>query len=868
VEAAPAPLVRVVVLNWNSAWLTARCVRSLRRSTYPADRMEIVVVDNASIDGSLPRLTTDLDGVRFVANPSNLGFAEGNNRALRDTGDAEFVALVNNDAVVDPGWLEPLVDALRSTPRAGAAAPKMLLETPFVSVPVNGRATIAAVEVDGVDVTRRCGYHDAVARAHPTIPLVVEHTVVGRATLDVPVAAAGPVTVTICWHPGPEARLSVDGEVVASSDHSITVAADGPRSVLLNGLGTELTPWAEGIERWFGEVDRPNLADHEVWGFSGGAVLLRTEMLRDVGLFDPKLFAYYEDTDLVWRSRRRGWSVVCTPSSVVHHLHGGSAGPEARGFFFLNYRNWLLTVLRNAPPRRILRALAVARRLSWPAFRRNVFGRVRRGQRPDARITLAWLRVGVGVAALAPRALWTRRRGARVGARPTDRTISRLMPDTPPRPPRRRPGGPLLCYVDVTETLRSGWRAGIQRVVCELVRHLPDADHDIELVAVCWSKVHGRFRRLDTAEYASLLAPTATQQPAGPGAAPGRVRRVAALVMHRSGAAPAVHAIRRRRELAAVPLAHRHLLLDDLEPGSVLLDLDASWNPTTAPRSELLERLRTRGIHTVALQYDLIPITHPEWFIPQLVDVFTAHVDAHLDAGSTFACISENTRAALVDHARRTGRAEPRATVVTLGAHREDLHDHACSTSTSADPYFLMVGTIEPRKNHAVVLDAFDRLHPDHPDLRLVVVGRAGWNNDAVLRRLETAGPQVEWRTSVTDTELDGLYRGARAVIVASITEGFGLPVVEALVRGTPVVSSRGGALPEAGGDHVEYFDAEAADQLGQLILRYATDHDHHRRRRAAAAAFRPTPWVATAAEVAAIVRQVGRDASAAAATR
>ena len=78
------PLVRVVVLNWNAAWLTARCVRSLQATDYPADRMEITVVDNASIDGSLTRLRTDLDDVTFLVNEANLGFAEGNNRAIND----------------------------------------------------------------------------------------------------------------------------------------------------------------------------------------------------------------------------------------------------------------------------------------------------------------------------------------------------------------------------------------------------------------------------------------------------------------------------------------------------------------------------------------------------------------------------------------------------------------------------------------------------------------------------------------------------------------------------------------------------------------------------------------------------------------
>ena len=76
-----SPFVRVVVLNWNQAWLTARCVRSVLATDYPPDQLEIVVVDNGSIDGSLERLQHDLERVRFVANDVNLGFAEGCNRS-------------------------------------------------------------------------------------------------------------------------------------------------------------------------------------------------------------------------------------------------------------------------------------------------------------------------------------------------------------------------------------------------------------------------------------------------------------------------------------------------------------------------------------------------------------------------------------------------------------------------------------------------------------------------------------------------------------------------------------------------------------------------------------------------------------------
>ena len=96
------PRVRVVVLNWNSWWFTRRCLRSLAATDHPADRLEVVLVDNGSIDGSLERLCHEFTGVTVVRNGANLGFAEGCNRAMRDLDGVDMVALVNNDAVVRP----------------------------------------------------------------------------------------------------------------------------------------------------------------------------------------------------------------------------------------------------------------------------------------------------------------------------------------------------------------------------------------------------------------------------------------------------------------------------------------------------------------------------------------------------------------------------------------------------------------------------------------------------------------------------------------------------------------------------------------------------------------------------------------------
>lgn len=118
------PLVHIIVLCWNGWDDTRECLESLRLVTYP--RACVVVVDNGSTDGTPGRVASDFPEVDLVCNGRNLGFAEGNNVGIRRALDlgADYVTLLNNDTVVEAGFLEPLVHALRD-PTVGAVSPEI-----------------------------------------------------------------------------------------------------------------------------------------------------------------------------------------------------------------------------------------------------------------------------------------------------------------------------------------------------------------------------------------------------------------------------------------------------------------------------------------------------------------------------------------------------------------------------------------------------------------------------------------------------------------------------------------------------------------------------------------------------------------------
>ncbi len=127
------PKVTVVVLNWNRAQDTRRCIESLLKVTYP--HVQILIVDNGSTDGSVGLLRGAFPGIDLIETGENLGYAGGNNVgvewALKQ--GAEFVVLLNNDTVVDPHFLEPLVEAAQKYPKAGFLGSKILyLDRPDV----------------------------------------------------------------------------------------------------------------------------------------------------------------------------------------------------------------------------------------------------------------------------------------------------------------------------------------------------------------------------------------------------------------------------------------------------------------------------------------------------------------------------------------------------------------------------------------------------------------------------------------------------------------------------------------------------------------------------------------------------------------
>ena len=153
-----------------------------------------------------------------------------------------------------------------------------------------------------------------------------------------------------------------------------------------------------------------------------------------------------------------------------------------------------------------------------------------------------------------------------------------------------------------------------------------------------------------------------------------------------------------------------------------------------------------------------------------------------------------------------------------------------CKTLKIDNPYFLYVGTIEPRKNLITLLKAFSKFKKSlNSDIKLIIVGQPGWKTGAFYNHLE----QNQYKrdiilTGFVDEEaLPQLYSHATAFIYPSEYEGFGLPILEAMACGAPVIAARNSSLTEVGGDAVHYFETKDAHDLCKSMEKvYLHGHD------------------------------------------
>lgn len=275
-------------------------------------------------------------------------------------------------------------------------------------------------------------------------------------------------------------------------------------------------------------------------------------------------------------------------------------------------------------------------------------------------------------------------------------------------------------------------------------------------------------------------------------------------------------------------------------PGSIFLLVSHKSLDQPAP----IQALRDAGARFVPLIHDLIPITHPEYSKPRQIRAHRRRMQVTAAMADAVLVNSAATGAALTSYLLAQNLKPPRIMAAPLGFDLPPA-EMAQPPPSSETPYFVALGTVEPRKNHHMLLalwrDLAETIGPGAP--RLVILGRRGWDNEIVFRMLDRCGGYgglVEERGGVDDGTIAIMLRGARALLFPSFAEGYGLPLVEALALGVPAICSDIPALVEVGGGVPEHLHPLDGAAWRRAILDYASDHSATR----AAQLGRLTNWV------------------------
>jgi glycosyltransferase involved in cell wall biosynthesis len=141
-----------------------------------------------------------------------------------------------------------------------------------------------------------------------------------------------------------------------------------------------------------------------------------------------------------------------------------------------------------------------------------------------------------------------------------------------------------------------------------------------------------------------------------------------------------------------------------------------------------------------------------------------------------------------------------------------------------AQPIFLMVGTMEPRKGHGQVLAAFDQLWATGVNVSLIIVGKQGWMMESLALQIQQHrefGHRLFWLIGISDEMLLRIYENATAIIAASEGEGFGLPLIEAARAKVPIIARDLPVFREVAGDHAFYFNGTTAESLSSALRQW-----------------------------------------------
>jgi len=242
-------------------------------------------------------------------------------------------------------------------------------------------------------------------------------------------------------------------------------------------------------------------------------------------------------------------------------------------------------------------------------------------------------------------------------------------------------------------------------------------------------------------------------------------------------------------------------------------------------------KLQQYRVKPVFFVHDLIPITHPEYSRQGENSRHQFRMETVIRYGDGIIVNSNDTLARLKAYAKHHSLPMPKSLVAYLATAPLPFPK---AHFFMDKPYFVMLGTIEPRKNHWLILhiwrEIVEKMGNDAP--LLLIIGQRGWeceNIIDILERCESIRPCVIEKSTCSDQELSEYLTYAKALLFPSFSEGYGMPLVEALSIGTPVIASSLSVFYEIAGDIPEYLDPLDGKGWMEMITEYSQPHSAKR---------------------------------------
>ena len=382
-------------------------------------------------------------------------------------------------------------------------------------------------------------------------------------------------------------------------------------------------------------------------------------------------------------------------------------------------------------------------------------------------------------------------------------------------------------YIDVTMVVRGISYTGIPRVVMEVSKEL-NKSKEMDLVFLEYDEAKRRFRILNKDAFIRLCNNTSSD----------------------------------RRNIRT----DRRIHPSDFEEGSVFFDMDGIWK-SRCNRTFLYPVLKKCGVRIISFIQDIIMVTHPQFCREDDILTFLEYVGAVMLYADRILVTTKTTKNYMTKVYGDINKGKclsdkrdfvDRIDIVPLGADfKRKAVDTNKEKSLSSDveamikkkkPYLVMVGTIEPRKNQELLIEAYEK-GLNKLGINVVIAGHPGWHTERLLKRIEEhpdLGNGIYYFDNAKDEDIEALYKNSFALAFPSYIEGYGLPIMEAMYHGVPLLLSDTSINHEMAGDKALYFGADSPEELVELVGMIIDNKDEYNRLRNVSVGFKVPKWEET----------------------